>query len=82
MAIRITLDPFCKHLISTLGHPIISTSANLNGSAFPNSYDEIEDQIKEEVDHIVKLRTEQPTKAQPSVIARIDEKGGLHFLRD
>jgi len=53
IAIRIIHHPFCKSLIKDLGRPIISTSANMQGEPFPQSFAEVTENIKNGVDFIV-----------------------------
>src|SRR5688572_29392167 len=54
VAIRIVRDEFCATLINRFGKPIISTSANISGERFPETFKEISDEIKNGVDYIVK----------------------------
>ncbi|MEL6986945.1 MAG: L-threonylcarbamoyladenylate synthase [Bacteroidota bacterium] len=79
--IRIVKDEFCHILIREFGRPIVSTSANLSGEPFPESFGEISSVILSGVDYVAKHRQEEKQKQQPSVVARFDEKGELTFLR-
>jgi len=81
VAIRVANDPFCKTLIQQLNKPIISTSANIQSEPFPNSYLEISEIIKSEVDVIVDQSYENKENTSPSVMIRFDEEGELIFLR-
>ena len=71
VAVRIVQDVFCKELIHQFGKPIVSTSANISGQATPANYSEINKNIKQNVDYIVK-RTPKFSK-QPSRIIKISE---------
>lgn len=42
---------FCEEILNRLGHPIVSTSANLSGRPSPSCYAEIEQVIKDRVDY-------------------------------
>ncbi len=51
-AIRIPKNKLCQDIMSVLGVPIISTSANLNGCPTPSKFDNIDPSIKSKVDHV------------------------------
>lgn len=83
LAIRVTQDPFCHQLIESLGHPIVSTSANISDHSFPKSFEDIDQKVRSQVDYIVKHRQkERSSEIPPSPIARYDYKGNLEFLRE
>ncbi len=82
IAIRIVKEPFCKALIKRLGKPIVSTSANISGHPTPQLFPEIEKEIKNGVDYIVKYRQEDQKKAQPSKIIKLQQNGEITILRD
>jgi L-threonylcarbamoyladenylate synthase len=69
LAIRISNNEFCKNLITEFGKPISSTSANTHGREIPLSYESIEDEIINNVNHIVKYKF--PKKVKPSRIIEI-----------
>jgi len=81
IAIRITTDPFCKHLIHQFGKPLVSTSANVSGQPFPPNFNAISAEIIKGVDHIVNLRQDDEKEIEPSVIASVNAQGELEFLR-
>jgi L-threonylcarbamoyladenylate synthase len=81
IGIRVVQDEVCKDLIEHLGRPITSTSANISGSVFPNSYEEIEDKIRDQVDHVLFDAHHHAANGKPSVVATFDNKGELLFLR-
>ena len=83
IAIRVTLDPFCKALVGAFGKPIVSTSANISGQPFPKSYAEIDAAIKEGVDCIAEHRQEEGANedAAPSVIVKVVDGVDLIFIR-
>jgi len=70
VAIRITKDEFCNHLIKRFKKPIVSTSANLSGSASPLIFPDISPDIKNGVDYIVQHRQDDLLAASPSAIIR------------
>jgi len=81
IAIRLVKDDFCRHIIKRLRHPIVSTSANISGQPSPRFFDEVSDEIKTAVDHIVQWRRDDKTTSQPSQIIRWKEDGTPEFLR-
>jgi L-threonylcarbamoyladenylate synthase len=70
IAIRIVRDPFCRHLVKRLQHPIVSTSANISGEATPKGFTDISEHIKKAVDHVVQWRRDDEQAALPSQIIR------------
>ncbi len=82
VAIRVVRDEFCQDLIQLLGRPITSTSANLNQSPFPAHFGEINSDVIEGVDYVVRHRRNDRQPSQPSIIARYDKIAKeLEFLR-
>ncbi len=80
VGIRITKDPTCLKLIRGLRKPIVSTSANLSGEKNPTNYDEISNEIKKGVDHIIKERLNEKMNT-PSQIIKIGLKGDVKVIR-
>lgn len=81
IAIRVVQDEFCKSLINLLGHPITSTSANIASVPSPTYFNEINQQVIDQADYVVKYRQEDRTRASESVIAKFDYNGNLLFIR-
>jgi L-threonylcarbamoyladenylate synthase len=81
IAIRITTDEFCRSLIQQLKKPIISTSANISGEPYPQSFSEVSEQIKKGVDYIVQHRQDDRSPAKPSSIIRLNENNEIEFIR-
>ena len=81
VAIRITSDSFCKHLIKRFRKPIVSTSANLSGYPAPRSFQDIDPLIKEGVDYVVRYRQSDDNYYKPSSVVRWDENGELIIIR-
>ena len=75
VAIRITKDEFCNHLIKRFKKPIVSTSANISGSASPLIFPDISPDIKNGVDYIVQHRQDDLLAASPSAIIRWNKDG-------
>jgi L-threonylcarbamoyladenylate synthase len=81
VAIRITKDSFCKHLIKRFKKPILSTSANLSGYAPPGIFSAISNEIKNGVDYIVQHRRDDVKVAAPSAIIRWNKDGTPTLIR-
>ncbi len=81
IAIRITRNNFCKELIDGMNRPLVSTSANLQGEPFPDSFEAISDEILREVDIVADENFESSVKSAPSILVKISEEGELIFLR-
>jgi L-threonylcarbamoyladenylate synthase len=81
IGIRIVKDDFCRHLVKRLRNPIVSTSANISGALSPRFFDEVSEEIKTAVDHIVQWRQEDKTPAQPSQIIKWKGDGTYEVLR-
>ncbi len=81
IAIRVVNNAFCKKLISELGKPLVSTSANISGSPTPNVFRDISKYIKEKVDYIVNVDQEKLVPAKPSSVIKIDVNGSYEILR-
>ena len=79
-AIRLPNDDFCKKIISELGKPIVSTSANISGGNNPKSFSDINQELKENVDYIVNLRQDEIMEA-PSSIIKIFDDGKIEKIR-
>jgi len=56
IAIRIVKEDFCRHLLKRFRKPVVSTSANVHGSPAPRNFDEIDMQIKNNVEYVVHYR--------------------------
>ncbi len=80
VAIRIVEDEFCRQLISKLGKPIVSTSANFSGKPSPKNFKEIDSSLLNKVDYVVNLHRERKG-GTASRIVKFDRKGGFTFLR-
>ncbi|OIQ22824.1 L-threonylcarbamoyladenylate synthase [Lacinutrix sp. MedPE-SW] len=81
LAIRVTQDKFCQHLIKYLGKPIVSTSANLAGNPTPKSFKEIDEAILKGVDYVVNLQTEKRS-TNPSTIIKLSNNGSVKIIRE
>ena len=53
LAVRVTAHPVCRELCQRLGHPLISTSANLNGQEPARSVTEILQQFDQQLGFVL-----------------------------
>lgn len=82
IAIRLTKDPLCQKIIQKLNAPLVSTSANLSGEASPQSFQEINQKIKEGVDFIFpECETFQPKYTASSII-KLSADGVVKIIRE
>ncbi|PRP68343.1 threonylcarbamoyl-AMP synthase [Nonlabens agnitus] len=80
LAIRVTNDPLCRAIIRGLRKPIVSTSANISGQPSPVHFEDISEELKERIDHIVDLPL--PAKnVKPSAIMKISNNGVIKVIR-
>jgi len=80
IAIRICGDKFCKHLIKRFQRPIVSTSANISGEITPGNFKEINLQIINAVDYVVRYRQDDLSKAEPSSLIKW-QNGKIEIIR-
>jgi L-threonylcarbamoyladenylate synthase len=81
VAIRLTDDPFCRHLIKRLRRPLVSTSANISGEPAPENFTTIDPRIRDGVDYVVRHRQMDREKRQPSAIVRWNNDGAITVIR-
>ncbi len=82
IGIRITGNEFCKRLVAAFGKPIVSTSANLTGDPPPIIFNQISEEIKNGVDHIVELYHKKISESKPSTIIKLEVDGEFRVIRD
>jgi len=81
IAIRVCNDPFCKALIKRFRKPIVSTSANISGGPTARFFGEIDREIVNGADYVVKYRQDDVTPKKPSGIVRINTDGTVEQIR-
>jgi len=80
IGIRVTKDPICNRIIQGVRKPIVSTSANISGEPIPLSFHDINSQIKDNVDMILKERWDEKM-IQPSSIIKIGADHSVKVIR-
>lgn len=81
VGIRIPMMDFCQQLVSRLGRPLVSTSANISGEATPKKFSEISDAIKSAVDHIVDPSLEKGATGHSSSIIKVGLDYSIEIIR-
>lgn len=79
--IRFTKEAFTMQLLQRFRRPLVSTSANISSEKSPAFFDEISDEIKNQVDYIVEYRQNDTTPAQPSGIIKLGVGGQIDIIR-
>ncbi len=81
IGIRFTKEAFTTQLLQRFRRPLVSTSANISGEKSPAFFDEISDEIKNQVDYIVEYRQNDTIPAQPSSIIKLGAGGQIDIIR-
>lgn len=81
VAIRVTKDAFCKALIKRFGGPVVSTSANISGELPPRFFQDINPEIIDGADYVVRFRQEEVAEKKASRILRLLPDGSFERLR-
>lgn len=82
IGIRVVNNEFCSKLIGRFGKPIVSTSANISGKTSPKSFYDIDEEIKEKVDHIVSEEFDHSLSDKPSGIIMLGINGEIKVIRE
>ena len=72
---------FCIGLVHKLGHPLVSTSANISGKPAPARFSEIVDEIKGAVDFVVPPSIDRGSTGKPSQIIKLGLRGEVEIIR-
>lgn len=81
IGIRFTKEEFTVKLLQRFRRPIVSTSANVSGEKSPAFFDEISEEIKNQVDYIVEYRQNDINPAQPSSVIKLWPGGRIDIIR-
>ena len=71
IAIRITKNKYCKKIIYKIKKPIVSTSANISGKPIPVNFTDLDHELKNKVDCILKEKNTNMSN-NPSKIYKIE----------
>jgi L-threonylcarbamoyladenylate synthase len=81
IGIRFTKEAFTMQLLQRFRRPLVSTSANFSGEKSPAFFDEISEEIKNQMDYIVEYRQNDTTPSQPSSIIKLGVGGQIDIIR-
>ena len=81
VGIRIPMMDFCQQLVFRFGRPVVSTSANISGEPTPKRYAEIQQEIKDAVDHIVEPSLEKGATGTSSSIIKVGLDYSIEIIR-
>ena len=81
IGIRFTKEEFTTKLLQRFRRPLVSTSANISGEKSPAFFDEISEEIKNQMDYIVEYRQNDINPAQPSSIIKLWPGGRIDIIR-
>lgn len=82
VGIRIVQDEFCRRLIRRFGKPIVSTSANISGKPWPESFNTIDESVISMVDYVVTWRQQDAFTGKPSGIIKVGIHGEVKVIRE
>lgn len=83
LGVRIPRHDFCQRLLEQLGHPLVSTSANLSGHAAPKGDADIDPAIRQAVDYCVPpLPALLSHETRGSKIIKVSPQGETLIIRD
>lgn len=82
IAIRIVQHEFCRRVIRGLGHPLISTSANIAGEPTPQTFDKISQEVISQVDYVVSQYHATSTDFKPSRLIKFMDDYNFTIIRD
>lgn len=79
--IRVTSELFSGTLCRRLGHPLVSTSANVSGERTPATFAEISPEIIAGVDYVCEFRRDDTRRSAPSNIIKVSDSGIVKVIR-
>ncbi|KWW30358.1 MAG: putative Protein yrdC [bacterium P3] len=83
IGVRVPRHFFCRQLAERLGHPIVSSSANLSGHPSPRCYDDVEAAVLEAVDFCVPpVPAWESHERRGSKIVKVSPTGEIFTVRD
>lgn len=81
VGIRVTNEKFSHDLCYRFMKAVVSTSANISGHPAAAIYPEIEQEIIDGVDYVVRYRRNDTKKAKPSSIVKLKANGEVTVIR-
>lgn len=81
VGIRVTNEKFSHDLCYRFMKAVVSTSANISGHPAAAIYSEIEQEIIDGVDYVVRYRRDDTKKSKPSSIVKLKANGEVTVIR-
>lgn len=81
LGIRITKEAFSNALCRRFRKPIVSTSANISNHKTPANFSQIEREIIEGVDYVVRYRQTDTSSKKSSDIIQVHDNGMIKVIR-
>ncbi len=81
VGIRIPDDSFCRALCRRLGHPLVSTSANISGQPAARCFGDIDAAILKGTDYVCTRRHDDPCETPPSAIYKVLDNNEILTIR-
>jgi L-threonylcarbamoyladenylate synthase len=81
VGMRIPLPGFWRDLVTRLGRPLVSTSANVSGEPTPRRFAEIPEEIRGAVDYVVPASLERGSTGTASQIIKVGLGGEVEIIR-
>ena len=81
VGIRVTRESFSHQLCQRFRKALVSTSANVSGKPAPTRFADIDPEIIEGVDYVVKYRQEDIQPSKPSSIIKLESSGIVQVIR-
>ena len=82
VGIRLSREAFSSQLCFHLRKPIVSTSANVSGQPSPRIFREIIEEIRQQVDYVVRYRQDDIKLASPSSVIKLGRGGEGKIIRE
>ena len=81
LGVRVVKDEFCQKIIQRLKAPLVSTSANFSGEPSPKSFNDISEELKNNIEFIVNYRKNENMDNASSSIIKLSENGAVKVIR-
>lgn len=81
IAIRIVKGRYSGAVTRLLDRPLVSTSANISGQPMARTFNQISEEIKNNVDHVVVHFRGKTKTLKPSTIIKLEKNGRFVILR-